>query len=343
MDYVVNILEKLIGIPSPSGYTDPIIEFLEQELKEYNISGQRIQKGGLLVTVAGSDSSKHRLVSAHVDTLGAMVKEISDKGKLKLSLVGGFTFNSIEGEYCQVHTLDGRIYAGTIQFSKTSVHIHRDTNLIERSQDNMEVRLDERVKSSEEVKRLGIQIGDFISFTPRFVKLDNGFIKSRHIDAKAPVACLLAILKDFSDNKVMIPYTTHFFFSNNEEIGFGANSNIPEETVEYVAIDIGICGIGQASDEFSVSICAKDSGGPYHYELRRQLVALAIEQNIGYSIDIFPNYASDVTTAMRAGYDVKHGLIGPGVDSSHAMERTHQDALDNTTKLARAYLLSAMR
>ncbi|QGR00027.1 M42 family peptidase [Paenibacillus psychroresistens] len=342
MDYVVNILEKLIGIPSPSGYTDSIVEFLQQELNTFNMASQRIQKGGLLVTVAGSDSSKHRLVSAHVDTLGAMVKEITDKGKLKLSLVGGFTYNSIEGEYCQIHTLDGRIYTGTIHLSKTSVHIHRDTNLIERSQENMEVRLDEQVKSLDEVKELGIQIGDFISFSPRFVKLDNGFIKSRHIDAKAPVACLLAILKDFSENKVVIPYTTHFFFSNNEEIGFGANSNIPEETVEYVAVDIGICGIGQASNEFSVSICAKDSGGPYHYELRKQLVQLAIEQNIGYTIDIFPNYGSDATSAMHAGYDVKHGLIGPGVDSSHAMERTHQDSLENTSKLVRAYLLSSM-
>jgi putative aminopeptidase FrvX len=342
MDYVVNIMEKLIDIPSPSGFTDKIIEFLEQELKTLSITSQRIQKGGLLVTVVGTEQSKHRLVSAHVDTLGAMVKEITEKGKIKMTLVGGFTFNSIEGEYCQVHTLDGRVYTGTIHLSKTSVHIHKDTHLIERSAENMEVRLDARVGNVEEVKELGIQLGDFISFAPRFVKLDNGFIKSRHIDAKAPVACLLTILKDFSQNNAVIPYTTHFFFSNNEEIGFGANSNIPQETVEYVSVDIGICGIGQASDEFSVSICAKDSGGPYHYQLRKQLVNLAAENNIAYKIDIFPNYGSDATSAMHAGYDVKHGLIGPGVNSSHSMERTHVESLIQTSKLLRSYLLSTM-
>jgi putative aminopeptidase FrvX len=342
MEYVADQLEKLINVPSPSGYTDKVIQFMEQELKLLNLDFQRIQKGGLLVTIEGADTKKHRLLSAHVDTLGAMVKEITDKGKLKLSLVGGFTFNSIEGEYCQIHTNEGRTYTGTIHLNKTSVHIHKDTHSIERSADNMEVRIDEKVSSMDDVKRLGIQIGDFVSFEPRFAKLANGFIKSRHIDAKAPVACLLAILKDISLNKLVIPYTTHFFFSNNEEIGYGANSNIPQETVEYVAVDIGICGIGQASNEFSVSICAKDSGGPYHYELRKQLITLAGELNIDYTIDIFPNYGSDATSAMRAGYDVKHGLIGPGVDSSHALERTHLESLNNTAKLALAYIMSAM-
>jgi aminopeptidase len=185
-------------------------------------------------------------------------------------------------------------------------------------------------------------VGDFISFNPRFNKTDYGYIKSRHLDAKAPAACLLALLKHLSGSKAAIPYTTHFFFSNNEEIGFGGNSNIPKETLEYVAVDIGISGLGQASDEYSVSICAKDSGGPYHYKLRKQLTALAISNEINYKVDIFPNYASDVTSAMHAGYDLKHGLIGPGVDSSHAMERTHQDSLANTIKLVHAYILSPM-
>lgn len=342
MKYAADQLEMLINIPSPSGYTDKVIQHLEQELKDLKLDYCRIQKGGLLVTVTGTNNTRHRLLSAHVDTLGAMVKEITDKGKLKLSLVGGFTFNSIEGEYCQIHTLAGLTHSGTIHLNKTSVHIHKDSHAIERSADNMEVRIDAKVSSREDVKELGIQIGDFISFEPRYTKLANGYIKSRHIDAKAPVACLLAILKDISLNKIALPHTTYFFFSNNEEIGFGANSNIPDETVEFVAVDIGICGIGQASTEFSVSICAKDSGGPYHYELRKQLIALANEQNMDYTIDIFPNYGSDATSAMRAGYDIKHALIGPGVDSSHAMERTHLEALENTAKLAFAYIMSPM-
>jgi putative aminopeptidase FrvX len=342
MDDLIHQLERLINIPSPTGYTENIVKFIEAELHRLNIPTKRIQKGGLLATVAGTDTQKHRLVSAHVDTLGAMVKEVHANGKLKLSLIGGFTFNAIEGEYCQIHTLDGQTFSGTIHLSKTSVHIHRDTKLIERSEDNMEVRVDAPVKNPEDVTKLGIQVGDFISFNPRFTKADHGYIKSRHLDAKAPAACLLAVLKHISESREMIPHTTHFFFSNNEEIGFGGNSNITKETLEYVAVDIGISGMGQASDEFSVSICAKDSGGPYHYGLRKHLTALAAANKIDYKVDIFPNYASDVTSAMLAGYDLKHGLIGPGVDSSHAMERTHQDALANTTKLVFAYLVSPM-
>ncbi len=336
----VSLLKQLVEIPSPSGYTKDIMDFMEQFLKDIDVNYIRTNKGALIATILGENDTKHRLLTAHTDTLGAMVKEVKSSGRLKLAMVGGFNWNAVEGEYCTIHTADGRKIRGTILMHQTTVHVYKNATTLARDEQNIEVRVDEKVKNASETRELGIEVGDFVSFDPRFEQTESGFIKSRHLDDKASTALLLQLMKAIKENKWTIPYTTHFYISNNEEIGFGGNSNIPEQTVEYIAVDMGAIGDGQTSDEYTVSICAKDSSGPYHYELTRNLVELAKAEGIDYKLDIYPYYGSDASAAIRAGFDVKHALFGPGIEASHAYERTHIQSLENTAKLLYSYIQS---
>lgn len=338
VDYTVDILKQLVSIPSPSGNTERIIRYVASLMDEYGIAYYINRKGGLIATLKGSNDKQHRMLTAHVDTLGAMVKEIKDNGRLKLTMIGGFRWNSVEGEYCEIETSAGNVITGTIVTTMASVHVYHEK--FERDENTMEVRIDERASNPEEVRALGIEVGDFVSFAPRVEVTPNGFIKSRHLDDKASVAILLSLLKTLKEEGTELPYTTHFLISNNEEIGYGGNSNITPETFEYLAVDMGAIGEGQTTDEFCASICAKDSSGPYHPRLRKKLVELAQQEEAYYKVDIYPYYSSDASAAIRAGHDIVHGLIGPGIDASHAHERTHKDSLLNTGAVLYAYLLS---
>ncbi|MEH7336401.1 M42 family metallopeptidase [Neobacillus drentensis] len=338
----MKLLTDLVSIPSPSGNTNEVITYVEKFLTELKIETKRNRKGGLIATIEGKDQGRHRMLTAHVDTLGAMVKEIKSNGRLKIDLIGGFKFNSIEGEYCLIETSSGKKYTGTILMHQTSVHVYKDAGKAERNQENMEIRIDEKVHNADDIRALGIEVGDFVSFDPRVEVTPSGFIKSRHLDDKASVALLLQLMKQIKTENITLPYTTHFLISNNEEIGYGGNSNITPETVEYLAVDMGAMGDGQSTDEYTVSICVKDASGPYHYGLRKNLAALAEENQIEYKLDIYPFYGSDASAAIRAGHDIVHGLIGPGIDSSHAFERTHQLSLENTAKLLFHYIQSEL-
>jgi putative aminopeptidase FrvX len=338
---IVQYIRDLVEIPSPSGYTEEVIAYVAAFMHKHNVPFQITKKGALLATLSGQDKTRHRLLTAHVDTLGAMVKEIKSDGRLKLTMIGGFRWNSVEGEYCTIHTANGTTYTGTILVHQTSVHVYKNAGDVKRDEDHIEVRLDAVVKSKAETEQLGINVGDFVSFDPRF-QIAGDFIKSRHLDDKASVGILLHLIEMIQEGDLQLPYTIHILISNNEEIGYGGNSNIPFETVEYIAVDMGAIGDGQATDEYTVSICAKDSSGPYHYKLRQHLTNLAITNGIGYKVDIYPFYGSDASAAIRAGYDIRHGLIGPGIDASHAFERTHVSALRHTTHLLWRYVYSPM-
>lgn len=338
----VTLLEKLVKTPSPSGFTDKVMQVIREELKSIKVHFVQTNKGAIIATVKGKDETRHRLLTAHVDTLGAMVKEVKSDGRLKLAMVGGFNWNAVEGEYCRIHTASGKEVRGTILMHQTTVHVYRNAGTAERSAENIEVRIDEKVKKAADTRALGIEVGDFVSFDARFETTESGFIKSRHLDDKASTALLLDLLWTLKEENVDLPHTTHFYISNNEEIGYGGNSNIPQETVEYIAVDMGAIGDGQSSDEFTVSICAKDSSGPYHYGLTRHLTALCEKGNVPFKLDIYPYYGSDASAAIRAGFDVKHALFGPGIESSHALERTHVDSLRATAQLLYAYVNSDM-
>ncbi len=339
MDYVVDKLLELLNIPSPSGNTEKAINFVEKEFKTLGIYTQKTNKGALIATMAGKNKDKEVTLSAHVDTLGAMVKEIKENGRIKFTPIGGYALNTIEGEYVTIESSSGKLYSGTVLTTKASVHVHgQETRELERKIENMEIRIDEKIYSKEDIENIGIQVGDYIFFDPRATTTASGFIKARHLDDKAGVGCLLGIAKYMVDNNIVPKYTTNFFISNYEEVGHGASAAIPEKTFEFIAIDMAAVGEGQTSDEYSVTICAKDSTGPYDLELKNRLISLAKENQLKYKIDIYPNYGSDASAALRAGYDMKVGLIGPGVDASHSFERTHREALENTVKLGILYL-----
>ncbi|HEL9638308.1 TPA: M42 family metallopeptidase [Streptococcus suis] len=339
LDYIVT----LTNTPSPTGFTTDIMNYIKAEVESFGYAASKTAKGGVLVTVPGENDQEHRMVTAHLDTLGAMVRAVKPDGRLKMDLVGGFGYPSIEGENCLIHCAkNGKTFTGTILMHQTSVHVYRDASTAERNQTNMEIRLDEKVTNADETRALGIEVGDFISFDPRTVVTETGFIKSRHLDDKLSAAILLHLLKVYKEAGATLPYTTHFYFSNNEEIGYGANSSIPAQVVEYLAVDMGAMGDDQQTDEYTVSICVKDGSGPYHYELRQHLVALAERDGIPYKLDIYPYYGSDASAAMRAGADVKHALLGAGIESSHSYERTHLDSVVATERMVDAYLKSAM-
>jgi hypothetical protein len=343
MQQTIDYLKKLTSIASPTGFTREVSDYLVEEVERLGYTAIRTNKGGVNVVVKGKDDNKHRVVTAHVDTLGAMVRGVKADGRLKMAKIGGYPWNMIEGENCLVHVAStGGTVSGTILIHQTSTHVYRDAGTAERTEDNMEVRLDAKVRNEKETRDLGIDVGDFISFDPRTIITETGFIKSRFLDDKVSAAILLDLLRKYKEENIQLPHTTHFMFSVFEEVGHGANSNLPKEAVEYLAVDMGAMGDDQQTDEYTVSICVKDASGPYNYEFRNHLVQLAKENGIQYKLDIYPYYGSDASAAMRAGAEVKHALLGAGIESSHSYERTHIDSVEETYKMVNVYLQSEL-
>jgi putative aminopeptidase FrvX len=310
-------------------------------MKDFSfLSISQNRKGALVATWDGSENDSPRGLTAHADTLGAMVKEIKSNGRLKMTRIGGFAWNTVEGEGCTVFTSQGESFRGSILLTKASGHVHgSQVNDLKRDDTNIEVRLDARTADADQTRDLGIQVGDFVAFDPR-VEVVNGFIRSRHLDDKACVACICAAIKSIHEAGLQPAQTTTFHISNYEEVGHGAASGFPANLAELVAIDMAAVGEGQTSDEFHATLCVKDSGGPYHHGLNQKMRQLAEKFQIPHKVDIYPYYGSDGEAYWRAGGDVAVALIGPGVDASHNYERTHTEALIATTQWLIAYLLS---
>ena len=339
---MIKFLREMLAVPSPSGYTEEISAYIAGVLDRHDITYKKTRKNAIHVTLDGVDSERARTLSAHVDTLGGMVKDIKNNGYLVLTQIGSYKWNSVEGEYCTIHTANGE-YEGTFLLENSSSHVHgMEVAKSERSDKTMVVRIDEDISSEEDVRNLGIEVGDFVSFDPRTKFHENGFIKSRYLDDKAGAAVLLKLILDIKESGNILPHETHFIFSTYEEVGHGA-SHLPSNTEEILAIDMAAVGSGQASSEMKVTICVKDSSGPYDLSLRRKLIQLSKDNDIDYVLDIYPYYASDATSSLRGGNDVRHALIGPGVAASHSFERTHVKALNSTYELAHAFINSKMQ
>jgi len=339
--YLLSSLEELLNTPSPTGYAQRAIDLTHKYLEVFPaLKLWRTRKGALAAEWPGVRSEARRALTAHADTLGAMVKEVKANGRLKLSRVGGFIWNTVEGEGCTVFTRKGGAVRGSLLLVKASSHVFgKQVREMERNDENMEVRLDARTTSGVETRALGVQVGDFVAFDPR-VEVANGFVRSRHLDDKACVACILAAVKALSEAGLQPACTTYLFISNYEEVGHGAAAGIPADATELLTVDMAAVGDGQTSDEFHATLCVKDSGGPYHHGLSQRLRDLAEAQRIPYKVDIYPEYGSDGEAFWRAGGDVAVALIGPGVDASHNYERTHTEALVATTQWIMAYVMS---
>ena len=335
-EYALEQIQNLLKIPSPTGFTKKATDYLLDELRAMGYEPVRTLKGAVLCHL--SDGEHPMLLSAHVDTLGAMVRSIKGSGTLRYTHIGGYQDATIETENCLVHTRDGRTYSGTVQTTFASQHVYPGSGNKERSEETMEIVLDELVKNAADVKALGIGTGCFISWDPRVQLTESGFLKSRHLDDKASSGVLLALAKAIKAGDVKPSRGVDIMFTVYEEVGHGASPLTHSNYEEILAVDMGCVGSDLACDETMVSICCKDSGGPYNYEMTCKLIELAEKNNFDYAADIYPSYGSDAGAAMRSGLDARHALIGPGVFASHSYERTHVKGIENTLKLVCAYV-----
>ncbi len=341
-EYLQNFLVGLLNTHSPTGFTAHAIDFVEKALSEYpEVQLVRTLKGSLLAILPGERDDAPRAMSAHVDTLGAMVKDIKSNGRLQLTRVGGLNLNSVETEGCTIFTESGATVRGSFLANKASAHVYgRETTELKREDTSMEVRLDARTTKAEETRALGVQVGDFVAFDPR-VEVTNGFVRSRFLDDKACVATVVATVKALHDAGQKPAQKTYLYFTTYEEVGHGGTTGIPDDAVELVVNDMAAVGDTQTSDEFHVTICVKDASGPYDHVLSNKLRKLAQENDIAYKVDIYTYYASDGSAYWGAGGKAVVALIGPGIDASHNYERTHMDGLLANVQLNLAYLLGA--
>lgn len=336
--YVKGFVKTILGIDSPAGYTKKAVDFLREEAESMGYKTMTTQKGNLIVEVEGNKSGPARAICSHVDTLGLMVRSIKGDGKLSVTMVGGPLMNTLNGEYCRIYTRSGDVYTGTILTVSPSIHVYGDARTIKSEEKTMEVRLDEVVKTKEDVEKLGIANGDFIAIDTKTVITPSGYIKSRFLDDKLSVAILFGVLKEIKNKK--LERKTYFIFTVYEEVGHG-NSYLPNDVDEVLGVDMGCIGDDLSCTEHDVSICAKDSSGPYDYEMTSRLIQVAKDKKLNYAVDIYPFYGSDVSAALSSSNNIKGALIGPGVHASHGMERSHMDAVEATSKLLFGYLLES--
>lgn len=336
-EYVLDFARRLLMIDSPSGYTMQARAMLASEVKRLGYECFVNPKGNLCVSVKGENDNETLALSAHIDTLGLMVRSIKSDGKLAVTKIGGPQMATLDGEYCRIITRDQHIYTGTILSAAPAAHVHPDAASLPRDEDHMEVRIDEVVTCKADVERLGIQNGDFIAIDPKVQICESGYIKSRFLDDKISAAAIMGVLHALSATSTKPKRRLFVMFSAYEEVGHGG-AWLPEDVHELLAVDMGCIGLDLACSERDVSICAKDSGGPYDYEMTSRLIVLAKANGIRYAVDIYPRYSSDVTAAYRGGNNIRGALIGPGVHASHGMERTHYDGVEATMQLLTAYI-----
>jgi putative aminopeptidase FrvX len=336
-EYIVEQFKKVIAIPSPSGMTREAALHTKEEFEKLGYRAALTRKGGVLAELGGEGDPV--LLSAHLDTLGAMVAEIKGSGALRLTRIGGLNANNVEAENCTVHTRGGKKIGGVCQLVNASIHVNLKYSDTKRDFDTVEVLLDEKVTSKEDTEKLGVAVGDYVTFDPRVVYTDSGFLKSRFLDDKLSVAVLLGLAKYLGDTGAKLRRKVYVYVTVYEEIGHGACASIPEDVEEMISVDMGCVGEGLTCKETQVSICAKDSAGPSDYYVTNALVACAKKVGVDYALDIYPSYGSDADAALGAGYDMRHCVIGAGVYASHGYERTHRDGIKATFDLLQAYLL----
>ena len=333
LDYIGEQLKALTSIPSPTGFTRAVTDYVMKALEEMGFAPERSTKGNVLVRLGGE--GEPLVLASHVDTLGAMVRSIKDNGRLRPTTLGGHQWSTADGENCTVHTRDGRVYTGVVLNTEPSSHVADEK--VETIEKNMEILLDENVDTKDDVAGLGIQTGDIIAMDPCTVITKSGYIKSRFLDDKLSASVLLGLARAVAAGEVKLARKVSLLFTVYEEVGHGG-AFVPADTCEMISVDMGCVGDDLGCTERMVSICAKDSGGPYNYELVSALADTAKRLSLDYAIDVYPHYGSDVEATLRAGYDIRHGLIGPGVYASHNYERSHMDGVRNTYELLRAYV-----
>ena len=336
--YILEETAALLAIDSPSGMTQKAAEHVMARFEALGFRCEKTRKDGVVVHFGGEDKENGLLLEAHMDTLGGMVCEIKKNGRLKITPVGGLNANNVETENCRVITKFDGIVEGTAQLCNASIHVNGEYNETKRTFDAIEIVLDEDVKSAEDVKKLGVRVGDYVCFDPRTRITKSGYIKSRFLDDKLSVGILLGYAKYLKDEGIVPKRAVYAHITSFEEVGHGGSASVPAGITEAVAVDMGCVGEGLECDEQMVSICAKDRSGPFDYHVTKGLVAAAEKMGAAYAVDVYPYYSSDVAATLRAGYDIRHGLIGAGVYASHGYERSHMNGAVAALKVLAGYI-----
>ena len=337
-DYAWKQAAAILAIDSPAGFTGRAALWVKDTFEKLGFSAIITNKGGIFIDLGGSNETDALFLEAHVDTLGGMVAQIKDNGRLKLTKIGGMRAENGEAENARIYTRDGKVYEGTLQLCNASVHVNPEYKTAKRDFDTTEIVLDEDVKSPEDTRNLGIEVGDFVCFEPRTRRTASGYLKSRFLDDKLSVGILTGFAKYLSDNGILPERRTYVHITVYEEVGHGGAASVPAGVTEAISVDMGCVGEGLTCTERQVSICAKDSAGPYSYEVVGKLIDAAKKTGADYAVDVYPLYSSDVDVTLKAGFDIRHGLIGPGVYASHGYERSHMDGVYNTLKVLCGYL-----
>lgn len=328
--------EALLSIDSPTGYTKKAALWVKDAFAALGYGPKLTNKGGVLVCLGGTGEGL--LLEAHTDTLGAMVSQIKSTGRLKVTPLGGLNPFNIEAENVRIYTRSGNVIEGTAQLSNASLHVNKDYKTTLRSFDNIEIVPDEDVRSAEDSRKLGIEVGDIVCVDPKTHRTASGYLKSRFLDDKLSVGILLGFARYLKEQNVTLNRQVWVHVTVYEEVGHGGSASVPEGVTEIISVDMGCVGDGLNCTEKQVSICAKDSGGPYSYDVVGGLIDAAKAAGCDYAVDVYPFYGSDVEATLQAGADIRHGLIGPGVYASHGYERSHMDGVYNTLKLLDRYL-----
>ena len=341
-DYLRAQLERLLSIPSPTGYTDTVVRHVSEELDRLGVPFSVTRRGAILALYRGREVEGARAIVSHLDTLGATVKLIKDNGRLELVPIGSWSARAAEYLRCTIFS-DSGAFRGTILPLKASGHTFNeeiDTQPV--GWPYVEVRIDADCYDRVSTEALGIHIGDFVAIDPGSEFLDNGYIVSRHLDDKAGCAVALAALKAMVDGRVAAPVDIHFIFTITEEVGSGASAVLLDNVVAMVSIDNGTTAPGQNSSEFGVTIAMADQVGPFDYHLTRKLIRLCEENGIRYQRDVFRYYRSDSASALEGGADVRTALITFGIDASHGYERIHAHSLKSLAELVVLYASSGV-
>jgi len=337
-EYAWEKTETLLSIDSPSGYTEKAASWIKGAFAHLGFSAKFTAKGGVIADLGGEDENDALLLEAHADTLGGMVAEIKGSGRLRLTPLGGMNACNAEAENVWVYTRSGKVIDGTLQLCNASLHVNSDYATTKRNFDTTEVVLDEDVTSADDARKLGIEVGDIVCFDPRTRRTSSGYLKSRFLDDKLSVGILLGFAKYLHDNAITPKRRIYVHVTVYEEVGHGGSASVPAGVTEAISVDMGCVGNGLSCTERQVSICAKDSGGPYSYEVVGKLIDAAKKTGADYAVDVYPHYGSDVEATLRSGHDIRHGLIGAGVYASHGYERSHIDGVYNTLKVLAGYL-----
>lgn len=337
-DYLHEQLLALLAIPSPSGYTDEVVQHVAAELERMGVACERTRRGALRARLPGPTEGPCRAVAAHVDTLGAMVRELRDDGRLGVAPVGTWPARAAEGGRVTVLS-HGRSFRGTVLPAKASGHVYgQGVDAQPAGWDHLRLRVDARAEDDAQLAELGIQIGDFVAFDPDPEHTDAGYVVSRFLDDKAGVAALLAAVRAITEAELELPVPAHALFTITEEVGSGASAILPPEAAELVGIDNATPAESQASSETEVTVPLMDSSGPFDRHLAGALLDLAARHDVPVVRDVFRYYRSDAASAVEAGHDVRTALLTFGVDASHHRERTHMDCLLALAKLVTLYL-----